>query len=214
MPFPILLIHRDSRFSLPLGSRAQTSAWVPPSRLLSLEVRIASQLPWLWSSLRLGLTHITGFDVLQLSDGLSECFSIKKWANIHNKHHPVPLHIFPILSLQTAWTQSYAPCCCLTVVPEISLSSYNEFLLCLLDLYCITSEWIQLLMSSFGHRLILSQSGVPFPSEPTNMSVVISQKILKSCYRGDGSSAEPHESLLESSQGILPQTLHGRLSLH
>lgn len=61
-------------------------------------------------------------------------------------------------------------------------------------------------MSSFGHRPILSQSGVPFPSQPTNMSVVISQKMLKSRYRGDGPSTEAHESLLESLQEILPQT--------
>lgn len=75
------------------------------------------------------------------------------------------------------------------VIPEISLSSYDEFLPCLLDLSCITSDRIQLLMSNFGHRLILSQSGVPFLSKPTNMSVVIFQKILKSYYRGDGSAS-------------------------
>lgn len=182
---------------------------MPPSRLLNLELRIAWQLPRIWSPLRLVLTRFAGFDVLQLSDGLSQCFSVKKWANPHNKHHRVPLHIFPNLSLQTAWTETVRPLAVVWVIPEISLSSYDEFLPCLLDLSCITSDRIQLLMSSFGHRLILSQSGVPFPSKPTNMSVVIAQKILKSCYKGDGFSAEPHEALLESSQGILPQTLPG-----
>lgn len=110
------------------------------------------------------------------------------------------------LSRQHGLKQSYARWCCLTVTPEISLSSYDEFLLCLLNLSCITSDWIQLPMGSFGHRPILSQSGVPFPSEPTSMSVVISQKMLKSRSRGDRPSAETHESLLESLQEILPQT--------
>lgn len=50
---------------------------MPPPRLVSLELRIVLQLPYIWSPLRRVLTQITGLDVLQLSDGLSQCFSRK-----------------------------------------------------------------------------------------------------------------------------------------